>query len=610
MRSSASLAAAYPAAISLGRDARGQRQLLGRRERGCIRRRPSAGARGEGPSDVGHAHREDEHRRRRSPRRPPRPSRAPRRASPHPNSCRCGRRRRHRDAVTDEPGDEGNPHGIDVGDVDRHGSPREPVREISNARLASTRAGAAARAAALAAAGSSATAAARAPARAAASTNNRSLANSPTCTSARAPDQDERQHERELDRRGTPLRRSVRTSRRLRGVGIADHRIDHLVEERGELPDDFAHAISTIATAAAARITRAYSAVVCPSSRRLHGGERPPASVDRRERIEPRTKHKVCIANMVTSSQPMERKVVSKHRHHREEEEGGEDEEHEREQHLHRRRSGAFGECGAAGAAHVDREVAGRGRRATSPSTSVRVEHRDRPAKVGRREPLRHVDASSSRHLVPRSTAANAPASSTPSGPCKASAARRSASGADSPADDPAASRSRSCGTSASIAARRLAARRDRTSGTHVGIARADREWFSRGKTVTIGPRRGASVTTGEASKAARIAATAARAPSAASMEATSGARVVTRPPGACGSTGTRGRRAVSPSTTVASPAGVESAVCISVREVSQRNAKNPTGSAPRMPPDRRACAVRARTSRATATLSRTVAAT
>ncbi len=34
----------------------------------------------------------------------------------------------------------------------------------------------------------------------------------------------------------------------------------------GNLPDDRAHAINTTATAAAARITSAYSAVVCPAS--------------------------------------------------------------------------------------------------------------------------------------------------------------------------------------------------------------------------------------------------------------------------------------------------------------------------------------------------------
>src|SRR5919198_4124432 len=41
-----------------------------------------------------------------------------------------------------------------------------------------------------------------------------------------------------------------------------------LSKKAGNFPDDRAHVISTMATAAAARITNAYSAVVCPSSRR------------------------------------------------------------------------------------------------------------------------------------------------------------------------------------------------------------------------------------------------------------------------------------------------------------------------------------------------------
>src|SRR6266542_1582708 len=48
-----------------------------------------------------------------------------------------------------------------------------------------------------------------------------------------------------------------------------------LCKNEGSSPDDPTHATSTMATAAAARITSAYSAVVCPSSRRR---ERPPDS--------------------------------------------------------------------------------------------------------------------------------------------------------------------------------------------------------------------------------------------------------------------------------------------------------------------------------------------
>ena len=39
-----------------------------------------------------------------------------------------------------------------------------------------------------------------------------------------------------------------------------------LSKNAGSLPEDFAHAIRTTAIATAARITSAYSAVVCPAS--------------------------------------------------------------------------------------------------------------------------------------------------------------------------------------------------------------------------------------------------------------------------------------------------------------------------------------------------------
>ena len=55
-------------------------------------------------------------------------------------------------------------------------------------------------------------------------------------------------------------------------------------------------------------------------------------------------------------------------------------------------------------------------------------------------------------------------------------------------------------------------------------------------------------------------------------------------------------------------PARVASAACMSLRDVTQRNAKNATGNSPRMSPDRRAWAVSPRTSRAMATRSRIVA--
>ena len=54
-------------------------------------------------------------------------------------------------------------------------------------------------------------------------------------------------------------------------------------------------------------------------------------------------------------------------------------------------------------------------------------------------------------------------------------------------------------------------------------------------------------------------------------------------------------------------PSGVPIASSISSREVTRRNAKNPIGSMPRITPERRACAVRARTSRCAARRSRRV---
>ena len=71
----------------------------------------------------------------------------------------------------------------------------------------------------------------------------------------------QRQHERELDRRGYSF------VTRLGGIHVPHHVVDNLVEELAQLARRMRHAIRTTAIAAA-RIRRAYSAVVCPSSRR------------------------------------------------------------------------------------------------------------------------------------------------------------------------------------------------------------------------------------------------------------------------------------------------------------------------------------------------------
>src|SRR5215218_7775295 len=88
----------------------------------------------------------------------------------------------------------------------------------------------------------------------------------------------------------------------------------------GSLPDDRAHAISTTATAAAARITSAYSAVVCP--------------ISSRSRICARTNQRSPMAPPLEPSADL-RHGGDQDRHHREEEERGEDEEHAGEEHLH-----------------------------------------------------------------------------------------------------------------------------------------------------------------------------------------------------------------------------------------------------------------------------------
>src|SRR6188472_2720201 len=122
----------------------------------------------------------------------------------------------------------------------------------------------------------------------------------------------------------------------------------------GSLPDARTHAISTTATAAAAKITSAYSAVVCPAS-----SESSPAA-------------RTCSARTYQdNSIPVH--LLSRDRshggeedgNHREEEERGEDQEHEREQHLHRRRPGALRRGCAPNLANVrcqPRDLLGQGR--------------------------------------------------------------------------------------------------------------------------------------------------------------------------------------------------------------------------------------------------------
>src|SRR5688500_12515149 len=92
-----------------------------------------------------------------------------------------------------------------------------------------------------------------------------------------------------------------------------------LSKNAGSFPEDRAHAISTTATAAAARITRAYSAVVCPTCS------------DSRTRA--RTYQDRNTAPLLSTDRPHGGQQDGDHR---EEEESGEDEEHEGEEHLHR----------------------------------------------------------------------------------------------------------------------------------------------------------------------------------------------------------------------------------------------------------------------------------
>src|SRR5919204_6651236 len=108
-----------------------------------------------------------------------------------------------------------------------------------------------------------------------------------------------------------------------------------LSKNAGSLPDDRAHVIRTTATAAAARITSAYSAVVWPA-----------CAFSSCRRTRRRTYHARNILHLLPCGSAAEPDRLAladgaegrdQDRHDREEEEGGEDEEHEGEEHLDRR---------------------------------------------------------------------------------------------------------------------------------------------------------------------------------------------------------------------------------------------------------------------------------
>src|SRR3990172_5198798 len=167
-----------------------------------------------------------------------------------------------------------------------------------------------------------------------------------------------------------------------------------LSKNAGSLPDERAHAISTTATAAAARITSAYSAVVCPASVR--------ARVRARTHRSATSERARTYQNSSIPVHPLSADRLDgghEHRDHREEEERGEDEEHEGEQHLHGRRPGAFGRGGSARFANVGREaphlLGERG------AERLRTRERGRgPSEVRDREPFRDGG-----ELVPPATA-------------------------------------------------------------------------------------------------------------------------------------------------------------------------------------------------------------
>src|SRR5207249_4701065 len=119
-----------------------------------------------------------------------------------------------------------------------------------------------------------------------------------------------------------------------------------LSKNEGSLPDDLAHAINTTATATAARITSAYSAVVCPSSRR--------SEIGRAKSVRSRMYNHNSTITTSSSERPDGRHQYG---NHREEEERGEDHEHEGEEHLHRRGPGTLAGPGPTRLSNFVREL-------------------------------------------------------------------------------------------------------------------------------------------------------------------------------------------------------------------------------------------------------------
>jgi hypothetical protein len=188
-------------------------------------------------------------------------------------------------------------------------------RTATSARAAS-RPGAATIAASSIAAGSSWIAAVRAPARAAALHQQPIADDEPHLHEAQDDDEHERQDERELHGRRAAIGRALARVRRQAAFASPITVSMMLSKNAGSLPDERAQAMRTTAIAAAARITRAYSAVVCPSSRRSDVSHGPRA-------IAGSTSLHLLSADGPDGGE--------QHGNHREEEEGGQDQEHERE---------------------------------------------------------------------------------------------------------------------------------------------------------------------------------------------------------------------------------------------------------------------------------------
>src|SRR4029453_4425352 len=146
----------------------------------------------------------------------------------------------------------------------------------------------------------------------------------------------------------------------------------------GNLPEDRAQEINTTATAAAARITSAYSAIVCP------------ASSDSRWRA--RTQRARTYQDKSIPVHPLSGDRTDGGQQdwdHRQEEERGEDEEHEREEHLHGRRSSALGGRRAPDLAYVGGEMPDLlGQR--RPERVGPRERAEQPMEVGEREAVAH----------------------------------------------------------------------------------------------------------------------------------------------------------------------------------------------------------------------------